>query len=136
MTPDINTTNTPSGGWLTAILVSFAGVGAVLAAVRKWRVGWSADSVHLDLLAAQRAQVAQLHEELARMGAQNGKLADELNRLQLTIVELHKEVANITQEREELRAQLAALTRQISRITPGGGEPGAPELADATKAPT
>lgn len=112
MTPDIDTSNT--GGWIAGIFASLAGL---VVAARKFRVGWASDDVHLRLLEAQRAQVDQLHKELARMGQQNGELATELNRLQLIIVDLHREVAEVTREREEMRTQLAALTREIGRLT-------------------
>lgn len=58
---------------------------------------------------AERQIVVQLREELDRLAAQNGVLAERLNGLQVASVDLHDEIVLLRRENVELRGEIAAL---------------------------
>lgn len=65
-----------------------------------------------------------MHEELSRLSSQNGILAGELNKLQLEVIKLTKEIHTLTVENQQLHLQISQLTNKVlsSKIQLNSGE--------------
>lgn len=100
-------------GWIAAAAASVAGLAL---AARKWLVAWKSEGVNLAQNDAQTTLIQQLHAELQRLATQNALLAEEVNKLQRTIIVLNTQVGELTVEKQSLHDQLAELTQEIARI--------------------
>lgn len=100
-------------GWIGVAAASVAGLAL---AARKWLVAWKSDGVSLAQNEVQTTLIQQLHAELQRLATQNALLADEVNKLQRTIIVLNTQVGELTMEKQSLHEQLAELTHEIAKI--------------------
>lgn len=114
MTPEEATTH---GGWFAAAGAALTGLAI---GVRKAWLAWKADGAAGVEIEARQALVAQLHAELTRLGAQNLTLATELNKLQLHILELTKQIGALTTENTALRSQVEAMEVMVAKLTGQG----------------
>ena len=100
-------------GWISSTSEAVIGISvAVLAgaiALRKYIRGWTNDS-------AENEVVKLLREEIKRMSDQNMAVTTELNRLQIDIIRLHKELQLLTLENGKLHTQIMSLNTQIDRL--------------------
>jgi predicted nuclease with TOPRIM domain len=67
-------------------------------------------------LSAENTVVTLLREELDRMSNQNVAIASELNKLQIDLINLHKEIQSLTIENNRLYAQVNQLNHQVERL--------------------
>jgi cell division protein FtsB len=99
--------------WLAALVVTLGGIGVGL---RKLYLDWSRDGVSLAETSARKTIVQQLHDELTRMSAQNITLAGELNKLQLHILELTKQISALSTKNAQLENEISQLRQEINRL--------------------
>lgn len=97
-------------GWVTTATVA---VGGIYLGIRKLWLTWGADKVTMAAQDAQRSLVEQLHDELTRLAGQNVLLATELNKLQLHILELTRQITALTSENQQFLIEIAALRREL-----------------------
>lgn len=99
--------------WFAA---SVAAIGGVAFGLRKLYMAWGRDGVAIAETSAKKTIVEQLHDELTRMSAQNLALAGELNKLQLHILELTKQIGSLTSKNTQLEHEINHLRDEISRF--------------------
>ena len=100
-------------GWIAAIA---GGIGALVLYARKLFVAWKSDGVTIANTDAQTTLIRQLHNELVRLAEQNAALANEVNKLQRTIIVLNTQVSELTVEKQSLHDQLVELTTEIAKL--------------------
>lgn len=107
-------------GYIGAAVAALVGVAWGL---RQFFLRWRQDSVqfaaadasHAEQMARKRI-VEELHDELSRMSAQNLRLNDELNKLQLYIVELTRQIGLLTAENNALKSEIVDLRSEVIRL--------------------
>jgi predicted nuclease with TOPRIM domain len=57
-----------------------------------------------------------MHLELERMSEQNTKLSEELNNLQISVIDLNKQLRIITLENQRLHEEVTNLTGEVTRL--------------------
>lgn len=82
---------------------------AIAFGVQKLLKTWSSNS-------AENSVVTLLRQELERMGTQNARLADEMNKLQFEVIELNKSLGALTAENQRLHVEVNSLTQQVDRL--------------------
>jgi chromosome segregation ATPase len=65
---------------------------------------------------AEGSLITLMHEELERLSAQNTKLSQELNKLQLEIISLNSELRKLSSENQNLHLEVTSLTMEISTL--------------------
>jgi predicted nuclease with TOPRIM domain len=95
----------------TPQIVGTLGVALLATAysLKKYLKGWN-------LLSAENTVINLLREELDRMSSQNRDIASELNKLQLDLINLHKEIQILTVENNRLYTQVNQLNHQVERL--------------------
>lgn len=116
----------PTGGITEAAAVASAiAAGLVLGVQKAWKV-WGDSRTDHSKSAAQVEVIDQLREELVRMSVQNTKLADCLNTLQL-------EVINLRGENAELRTTIRHLNSEVRALRKSGSHSGFTPLDEPQK---
>lgn len=64
----------------------------------------------------QSSLITIMHQELDRLATQNKLLAEELNKLQIKILDLTKQLHSLTLENQKLHEEIAILTNEIGRL--------------------
>lgn len=111
---------TTHAGYIGAAVAALVGVAWGL---RQFFLRWkqddvqfaAADASHVEQM-ARKSIVEQLHDELSRMSAQNLQLSDELNKLQLHIMELTRQIGLLTAENNALRSEIVDLRSEVIRL--------------------
>lgn len=88
-------------------------IGGLYMGIRKLRLTWGADQVTMASQDAQQSLVTQLHDELTRLAGQNALLASELNKLQLHILDLTKQITRLTVENQQFVAKISDLSAEV-----------------------
>lgn len=91
---------------VTAVAVGFVGLIVGLQKVLK---GWKETSVESNI-------ISLMHDELERLSSQNTKLAEELNKLQIEIIQLNKELRHLSSENQLLHEEISSLNAEIGRL--------------------
>lgn len=82
---------------------------AIAYSIKKYLKGWN-------ILSAENTVINLLREELDRMSNQNRDIATELNKLQLDLINLHKEIQSLTVENNRLYTQVNQLNFQVEKL--------------------
>jgi len=77
--------------------------------LKKYLKGWN-------VLSAENSVINLLRDELDRMSNQNRDIATELNKLQVDLINLHKEIQSLTIENNRLYTQVNQLNHQVERL--------------------
>lgn len=86
--------------------ISIAIVAAIFG-IQKLMKAWKEGS-------AEQSVISLMHQELTRLSEQNKKLAEELSKFQLEVVELNKQVHALTIENVKLHDEVVRLQQAIA----------------------
>lgn len=110
----------PSGNLVEIVAAVSAAVAAIIIGVQKAWKAWGEGRTGHSRAEAQIEVIDQLREELVRMAVQNTKLAECLNALQLEVINLRSENADLHTTVRHLHSEVRRL-RQAGATSGFGG---------------
>lgn len=99
---------------LSILAVAVAGVAIGL---KRLQVGWAKSETEVSIERAQSSLINALRDELSRMSAQNLRLLESMNGLQIRVIELTHQITMLTAENHSLIEEVADLRAQVASLT-------------------
>lgn len=96
--------------YITEIVVgALVGLSGLAIGLQKLVKGWKETS-------AESSVISIVHSELERLAEQNKFLTAEINRLQVEVITLNKQLKDLIIENQQLNQEIAGLTKEVNRL--------------------